>query len=218
MLQGNDGSDALKAPALIVGIAFLIVTVLCVSKRCGPNLFGQEIISQNDLRGSNDPLEIMSDGEKPRMWDVPIMSWCSLCSQPGSRLERLGWAEFLVSCPTFLPSQSLSVSVRFVRLCLPPWISSHYLLTRCRTQILTFPHPKRRAAIPSNPHYRPKSKSVPSSLCRPFLILRLHLLLPHRSRSPATSMTCEENIRLGRLASRTPQTTNFPLQVRGVPV
>ena len=115
MLQGDDGSDALKAPALIVGIAFLIVTVLYVTKRCGPNLFGQEIIPRNYLRGSNDPPEIRLDGEKPRMWDVPIMSWCSLCSQPGSRLERLGWAEFLVSCPT----QSISFGLVSFRALMP---------------------------------------------------------------------------------------------------
>jgi len=212
MLQGDGGSDALKAPALIVGIAFLIVTVLYVAKRCGPNLFGQETIPRNYLRGSNDPSEITSDGEKPRMWDIWIVSGCSLYSQQGSRLERQGWAEFLVSCLTsFLNQSDPSISLRFARSCLSSWISSHYLLTRCRTQIPTFPHHKRRPVIPSDPHHRPKSKSVSSSSCRPFPVLRLHLLLPHRTQPPTITMTCQENIRLGRLTSRTPQTTDFPL-------
>jgi len=113
-LSGNGGSNALKAPAFIVGIAVLIITVLYVTKRCGPNLFGQETVSRNYFRGSNDPPEITSDtGEKPRMCDVWIVSWYPLCSQPWSRSGRLGlgegqgedekkseWAEFLVSCPT----------------------------------------------------------------------------------------------------------------------
>ena len=213
MSRSDDGGfNALKAPAFIVGIAALIVTILYVTKRCGPNLFGQETIPRNYLAGSNVPPDIRSDtGERPKMWDVSTTSWCSLCSQPGYWLEWLGWAEFLVSCPTFLLSQSLSVPFRFVRSSLPPWVSSHYLLTRCRTQILTFPHPKRRAVIPSDPHHRPKSKSVSSSLCQPFLILRLQLPLPHRTRSPTTFMIRQENMRLGRLTSRTPQTTNFLL-------
>lgn len=224
-LSGDGASSALKAPAFIVGIAVLIVTVLYVTKRCGPNLFGQEAVSRNYSRGSNDPPEIMSDtGEKPRMCDVWIVSWYPLCSQPGSRSGRLGlgegqsedgkksgWAEFLVSCPTCLPNQPLSVSLRLVCLCQFFWISSHYLQTRCQTQMLTLPHPKRRAIIPSGPHHRPKSKSISSSSCRPLIVPRLHLRLPHRTRPPTTSMTHQENMCLGRLTSHTPQATSFLL-------
>ena len=123
---GDGGSNALKAPAFIIGIAVLIVSVLYVTKRCGPNLFVQETFPRNHFRGSSDPPETSSDtGEKPRTYDVWIVPWCS--SQPGSQLERLepaegqgedekrsGWAEFIVSCPAFSLNQPLSVPSRFV--------------------------------------------------------------------------------------------------------
>jgi hypothetical protein len=46
----DGGSGALKAPAFVIGIAVLIVVVLYVTQRCGPNLFGQETISRNHFR------------------------------------------------------------------------------------------------------------------------------------------------------------------------
>jgi len=126
-----DSYNGLKAFAFIVGVTFLIFSILYVTKRYNPNLFAHEAFSQNYPwyigRFSDPPPDRArpSVGEKPAMWDVWIASWHP--SQPetsglgttdaepdagraANEEKRLGWAEFLVS-RVFAPSCRVLIDI-----------------------------------------------------------------------------------------------------------
>ena len=112
----NDGYNGLKAFAFTIGVTVLIFLILYASKRYNPNLFAQQSLSRSYswyLRSADPPHPIParrrpSLGEKPRIWDVWIASWCSH-SRPALRKDEGAdekhdaadgeWAGFLVSCP-----------------------------------------------------------------------------------------------------------------------
>ena len=204
--DGDDDLEGLDLAALIIVISILsfyaLVIVCSGGCFCCFGIFYEWRYSRKNSRRRSvpsipivpivpnvpdDPPETETDWLEgvPRVCDVRIIPWHSLCSQPDPRPGRLGlgrcgkhntdhtvndqkrarWGGFLVS-----HNQSINPFILgWCRvLTFGSWISSHCLQIRCPTRMRLFPHPEGGAAVPPNAHHRPKSVLAPSSSCPPF--------------------------------------------------